>query len=48
MKAKHEGSNNEIINILIVDDRQENLLTMESILESNRRKVFRAESGNDA
>lgn len=39
---------NATINILIVDDRPENLLTIETIIESEHRHIFKAESGNDA
>ncbi len=37
-----------IINILIVDDRSENLLTLESIIEGEGRKIIRATGGNEA
>ena len=36
------------IDILIVDDRPENLLAMESLLEGRDLRVFKAESGNEA
>ena len=36
------------VNILIVDDRQENLISLESILENENRKIFKALSGNEA
>ncbi|RJQ14773.1 MAG: diguanylate cyclase response regulator, partial [Nitrospiraceae bacterium] len=35
-------------NILIVDDRNENLLTLESLLEGPDRNIIRALSGNEA
>jgi len=46
--------NNEIMdsdnkfNILIVDDREENLITLEGIIESPELKIIRAMSGNEA
>ena len=36
------------INILIVDDRPENLLSMESLIESPELNIVRASSGNEA
>ena len=36
------------INILLVDDRQENLLTLESIIEKDNRRIIHATNGNDA
>jgi signal transduction histidine kinase len=36
------------VNILIVDDREENLLSLESIIEGPYRKIYRAHSGNEA
>ncbi len=35
-------------NILIVDDREENIFSLESMLEKDERFFFRATSGNDA
>lgn len=36
------------VNILIVDDRPENLLSLESIIEGPNRNIIKAESGNEA
>ncbi|MCF8303538.1 MAG: response regulator [Bacteroidales bacterium] len=41
-------SDNEKFSILIVDDRPENLLTLESILESPDLEIIKANSGNEA
>jgi signal transduction histidine kinase len=37
-----------IVNILLVDDRPENLLSLESILEQDGRNIITANSGNEA
>jgi response regulator RpfG family c-di-GMP phosphodiesterase len=37
-----------ITNILIVDDRPENLTSLSSILEQENRNIIKAYSGNDA
>ena len=42
-KLKHR-----VMNILIVDDRPENLLTLESIIEKEGRNVIKASGGNEA
>lgn len=39
---------NEIVRVLLVDDRPENLLVLESILEGMPIQLFKANSGNDA
>ena len=41
-------TNPEKFNILIVDDRQENLLTLESIIDSTELNIIKAMSGNEA
>jgi len=38
----------EVMNILIVDDRPENLLTLESIIENEGRLIIKAGGGNEA
>ncbi len=38
----------DIINILIVDDRPENLLTLESVIEKSGRNIIKASGGNEA
>ncbi len=38
----------DVINILIVDDLPENLLSLESILEQDGRNIIKASSGNEA
>jgi len=43
-----EISNSEKFNILIVDDRPENLLTLENMLDSPELYVVKASSGNEA
>ncbi len=37
-----------LINILLVDDREENLISLESLLENEERNILKASSGNDA
>ena len=39
---------NKKFNILIVDDREENLLTLEGILDNPELKIIKATSGNEA
>jgi signal transduction histidine kinase len=36
------------VNILIVDDREENIISLQSIIEGKNRKIYRAHSGNEA
>ena len=43
-----QNNNSEKFNILIVDDRPENLLTLENILDSPDLHVVKAHSGNEA
>jgi len=37
-----------ILNILLVDDKDENLISLESILENPKRRLLKAHSGNEA
>jgi len=46
-KAKELRSNNDI-NILVVDDREDNLLSIETILEKDHYNIFKANSGRAA
>jgi two-component system cell cycle response regulator len=46
MSAKNKEK--EKVNILIVDDRKENLLALEALLESPDLRIIKAESGNQA
>ncbi len=39
---------NDLYRILIVDDRPENLITLENILETDTRRIFKVSSGNEA
>ena len=39
---------NKKFNILIVDDREENLLTLEGILDNPELNIIKATSGNEA
>src|SRR6185503_2460763 len=36
------------INMLLVDDKEENLISLESLLENENRQIFKAKSGNEA
>jgi signal transduction histidine kinase len=42
LKRKH------VVNILLVDDRPENLISLESLLLHDERKIIKANSGNEA
>ena len=46
--VKQKKEIKEIFGILIVDDRPENLLTLESIIESEGRRIIKATGGNEA
>lgn len=43
-----ENKKKEKVNILIVDDRKENLLALEALLENPDLRIIKAESGNQA
>ncbi|NIM13426.1 MAG: response regulator [Candidatus Aminicenantes bacterium] len=43
-----DAEKKEKVNILIVDDRKENLLALEALLESPDLRIIKAESGNQA
>lgn len=36
------------VNILIVDDREENIISLQSIIEGEKRQIYTARSGNEA
>ncbi len=44
----HPQTPNRSVNILLVDDLTENLISLESILEQEGRTIFKATSGNEA
>ena len=49
--GKHKDAdkqNKSNVNILVVDDKQEHLLTLERILEQEGRSIFKATSGSEA
>ncbi len=46
--AKDLGKNKTDINILVVDDREDNLLSIETILEKDDYNIFKANSGRAA
>ena len=48
LKFQNTMSDKKKYNILIVDDRPENLLTLEGILESPEMNIIKANSGNEA
>lgn len=48
MRERKLVVNGEVIRVLVVDDRPENLLAMENLLESPDIVILRAESGADA
>lgn len=50
LEKKQEVNVNEltILNILLVDDKKENLISLESILDDPKRNLIKATSGNEA
>jgi two-component system cell cycle response regulator len=48
IEREKKAKEKEKVNILIVDDRKENLLAMEALLESPDLRIIKAESGNQA
>jgi len=47
-QQKNQQAQSQTVNILLVDDREENLISLESILEQEGRNIFKATSGNEA
>lgn len=43
-----QSNENEKVNILIVDDRKENLLALEALLESPELRIIKSDNGNQA
>ena len=50
LDKKKDGSltENSVLNILLVDDKEENLISLESILDDPKRNLLKAFSGNEA
>lgn len=47
-KLAEDGKQGIVVNILIVDDRPENLISLASLLEKEDRNIIKAHSGNEA
>ena len=47
-KVIEHGKSGLVVNILVVDDRPENLISLASLLENEQRNVILAHSGNEA
>ena len=50
LEKKQEASSfeNTVLNILLVDDKEDNLISLESILDAPHRNIIKAQSGNEA
>jgi two-component system sensor histidine kinase/response regulator len=47
-KKEISGLEQTVLNILLVDDKEENLISLESILDDPKRNLIKAHSGNEA
>jgi two-component system sensor histidine kinase/response regulator len=47
-KKDFQAADYSVLNILLVDDKEENLISLESILDDPKRNLIKAHSGNEA
>jgi two-component system, sensor histidine kinase and response regulator len=47
-KLESPGTEQSVLNILLVDDKEDNLISLESILDDPKRNLIKAQSGNEA